>query len=409
MAPVKKRRIDDYFRATKKRRREHTLPRRRQPPTSRWNRTRRWLSAAAGGTLGFIAGNTKGAYEGARLGYRAAVSTEGSGEQPRTLVEPGETRRMTHNTHDFAGYSSVRLGRPRKSRLPKGLKDMLGPRRIASTLAANLASTDSRRDLWQDLPLVLDGTAAPGNIRYAVHAQPDIASYLSTTEIDSTTTGPARTRRFLVENHKMKITFKNMTTAPIEIEIYHITNRRDMQIASSGGTLLTPTRSFEQGISESQSTLANQITALGAGTLQSASVAAGMLPTMSERFTHWFRIIKKTRVMIGGGQQHICFGKLYSNHLINMAFATEMSFYRNRTYWCMVRVIGTQVQDSTQAGFYGLSQKSIQVMVEHVAQVRQLEKQRGITTLYNNLADILPANQEHVNEDTDAVALVTIA
>lgn len=403
MFNFQKRRIDDYYPSRKRRRVTHTRPRRTAPPPSRWIRTRRWLSAAAGGTLGFIAGNLPGAYKGAQLAYRAAVITEGSGE-------PGEPSTMIHNTHDFAGYSSARLGRPGKSRLPKGFKDMLGPRRIASTVASNVFSTDSRRDLWQDVPLVLDGTASsPGNIKYAVHAQPDIASYLATTDIDSTTSGPARTRRFLVENHKMKITFKNMTTAPLEFEIYHLTNRRDMQLNNVGGILLTPTRSFEQGISESQSILPNQIPALGAGLPNAATVAAGMMPTMSERFTHWYRIFKKTRVMIGGGQQHICFVKLHSNHLINTVFSAEMFYYRNRTYWCMIRVIGTQVQDALTAGAYGLSQKSIQVMVEHVAQVRQMEKSRGITTLFNNLADIAPANQEHVNEDTDGVAVVTVA
>lgn len=242
MPPPPKRRIDDYYKSTKRRRTQRRYP-------SRWERTRRWLSAAAGGTLGFIAGNTRGAYHGTKLGYRAAIATERQQEQLAPVYSNTTTRSMLINNagEEHAGFSRVTLGRQKRN-LPKWFDDMTGPRRVSSTIVSGQLGLDSTRNLWFEVPLTHTGVAGPGgvSVNYA-HGLADLTTYLAATDVDSVTTGGSRTKRFYVEGHKLKMTIKNHTSVTMEVELYHITNRRDLQVPSEGTILLTPLRAFTDG------------------------------------------------------------------------------------------------------------------------------------------------------------------
>jgi hypothetical protein len=113
------------------------------------------------------------------------------------------------------------------------------------------------------------------------------------------TSGQKRTSKFMVASGNSKWMMTNQDSGNVCVEIYDIAVRRDVAT--------DPANAFYQG-------LIDQASASGAGT---PSQIPGALPTQSAMFNTYFKVLQKTRVIMGAGQSHTHYQNVKPNKWLN--------------------------------------------------------------------------------------------
>ena len=156
-------------------------------------------------------------------------------------------------------------------------------------------------------------------------------------------------KRCVVEGLTNEYTFQNFTNSPLELEIYDIALKRDVYTGYDFTTAVdtyipatNPQSYWNQGMN-SQS---------GAPTTSAGSAVVGTQPTDSQLFKDWFRITKRTSIMlpISGCHRHLV--SIKTNRIVDTLLAgapESVAGLREFTKYVLVNVKGLPVWNSVSA------------------------------------------------------------
>jgi len=158
--------------------------------------------------------------------------------------------------------------------------------------------------------------------------------------------GPAP-RRVVAEGLTNEYTFSNYTNAPMELEIYDIVCKRDVYRSYDFTTAIdtyipapNPASYWNQGLNAQS----------GVATTATASAVIGSQPTDSQLFKDWFKIVKRTCVMLPQSGAHRHLVSIKTNRIIDTMLAGNpegVACLREYTKFVMVNIKGLPVWHTT--------------------------------------------------------------
>lgn len=290
----------------------------------------RHLGAAAAGTLGYIFGNTRGAYHGARLGYKAAgwsmpstkrkskkqgklpyktVKTEdgrrmrvqstargsksGSSRRSSKQSTTGSTKRRSTRSRGAqnldAGSSQFSRRYSSSKKSVKGFKRACAPQFLTGvtygSIVMNPPSGQAAITLDQGVPYqfpdqIYLGVTSLGSTNYVLGTNDfnEMQRILQATE-PATVSGqiPAllyRTRKMMLMTCSVEVEFKNQSVVPAMLQLYDLQLRRDISAAdnqnSPNGAVPNPVTIWNNGLVDEITSPQVYVTS-GAGTQQTAT------------------------------------------------------------------------------------------------------------------------------------------
>ena len=336
---------------------------------------RRGLGAAAPFAYRYVKNSaTRGAQKA--LGY----AKRAIGSQARTYIKgmfKSKTRtgtRTRNNNVKIEGVggqlSKFKVARPISPWDAKLIKD-LAPQYRLKNVGSRLTSTPGQQNVYTYA--MFDSVGGDLN---------DISDAILTT-VPNATAGQKKTIKFMMAQGVSKWMMTNQDSGNVCVEIYDIAVRRD--------TATTPDNAFYQG-------LVDQATASGSAT---PSSIPGAVPTQSERFNTNFKILQKTRLIMGAGQSHTH----YQNIKPNKWFNAEL-FYQNGntlsqntalkgfTIYTMIVAHGMPYNDLTTQT--QVSTGAVALDIVYTKQLKYYVLQENFTTSYatNNLPTSFGVQEE---------------
>lgn len=381
-----------------------------------------WVGGAAGGTLGFLFDNTRGAVRGWKLGrqfgkmakrkrtgvdnrivkkvrltpprvpLRRSVRTRRLRKRISPLRRGGSPiRRGGSNGSEGSGSSSVIIkGGRRFARMFKGFKQVLGPREVRSLTSTKLSYAVNRQGVYL-INQFYDGTA----VHASVLTKHDIDEMVKNLRQDDFE--PAgypdqwRTMKFFIPKVKTVSRLRNMGTAPVNMTIYTLVARRDQSTLSKN-----PLTAWGDGMVDAQSTT------IGSNTMEPTD--PGVTPFKSGQFTNLFKVKKVNEFTLHPGSTHKHYVTVYPNKMWTQDLTNTLDYYHNISSFILVVVKGDIGEATNIAEEVVYTPGLVEVVTEYKASVKTFMKNKRLNTWYTNLNTGLLVPVRQVVEDTDIVA-----
>lgn len=358
---------------------------------------RRIAGTAAAGTLGYIAGGSRGA----RFAGRAAWGHLGprrASPRARDLARRLDRLRQRKRSHRSVGDAQMSFCRAwtskRRYRLPKGMKRMLGARFIRSITATRLEAPSGGQQSTANVNLFTNGLAT---FPYAM-GNADTEAMGVNLFADAPATGISPfTLKWKIERLVIESRIKNMTNVPVQIRLYDMVVRRDAVAATND-----PLTAWTQGLTDEA--------APGVGSTLGRAFP-GAEPFESRFFCETFKVLKKTTFHLGPGSEHL--HKISGNppYINDRSLTSRYSWLAKRTRFLMIVVEGGVTDQGPVPAPFGVnySKHAVDIVTEYKVKFYGLEKSRTIYSAFTDLVNILAGNEMTITEDTDAATPVVIA
>ncbi|AMH87763.1 putative capsid protein [Pacific flying fox faeces associated circular DNA virus-2] len=212
------------------------------------------------------------------------------------------------------------------------------------------------------------------------------------------------TRRFFVDSCRVKITFKNQTSIPVELTLYDITSRKDNTSALPRDT---PPGNWLEGLTNENATFLREPKENGEN-----SIFPGSKPFKSGKFWQLFNGRKSKTMVLGVGRKRLPLFNLDFHYIVTRREFSGFYQLRNVTQWCLAVLKGGIV--SSGAAITGPAQVSssygiVDYTTEAVYKFKCMEKSTTVYQSFNALPAIAPAQQTSILEDTDLRAVLQTA
>lgn len=159
---------------------------------------------------------------------------------------------------------------------------------------------------------------------------PDIAQMSGTF---AASTG-AFTDKFIVHTAYLESKFTNMDKGNVQITLYDIVNKRDVNASNSGNL---PIGSWSAGLSNM----------VNAGSTSPAVTNLGVTPFNSPAFCQWYTVKKVTKITLAQGQCHTHRISIKVNRVFNRALLSNMDYLARLTHSLIVVTNGMPLNDQT--------------------------------------------------------------
>lgn len=202
-------------------------------------------------------------------------------------------------------------GKGRLSRSVRELFKLASPDFYVCNLSGQLTATSGRQDFTT--PIQMYNQADLDTINTKVETQLSIAAANKTT-------------RVMHLGCTAEVVFTNMDVAPTRVVLYDIVARRDLSVAD----LADPVASFGPGLTgeEAANSTAYQI--------------IGFNPFSVQNFTKNFKVLKKTYLMLQGGQVHTHRVSFQPNKQVNEVLLRNIAYgLKGLTCFTMLQAYGT--------------------------------------------------------------------
>jgi hypothetical protein len=395
-----------------------------------------YAGAVSAATLGFIAHNLPGAYQGYRsysefMAYRRRKGSK----HPRPVKAGGKrkaskpifrTKKKTRHLKrrpvkkastgrdSDVGISKCFVGRGGRGKLGRGLKYHGGLRQISSVSGGvidaavglqaaqvvNLffdgASNSTTLNAFLDHSVILNNLEAEEAYQTAQNAnQAGVSGDIG-----------AGTRVYNVRRWVCETTYKNQSEVPVQLWLYDIVARNDQK-----GSFIPPTTVWADGIA------VNSSSAFGGGIQEglfgNTSTAGinqiGATPFQAKSFGSWFKVVKVTKVMIHPGSNHQHIVVIKPKFPFNAEKTLSLYCRRMQTYMCMAIAHGGII-NGTGADLTKVttSEAKLDYISTCRIEAQQITQNRTVYCSYNNLATAVTAG-EAVVEDTDGIVTMAVA
>lgn len=173
-------------------------------------------------------------------------------------------------------------------------------------------------------PLILNAAAGFQNFKSVSHQSISDLLYIRSL-ISGTINQPMR---YVLQDYTSELAFTNTTNSSLEIELFDIILRRDLQsqttyVPPSGGPFILngdPETYWDVGV--------KVMSGQSPTTTPSNSLTVGALPFDSQLFRDFFKVVRRTKVMMSQGASHRHFIHLKANHIV---LDSEVNLYGNQT------------------------------------------------------------------------------
>lgn len=126
-----------------------------------------------------------------------------------------------------------------------------------------------------------------------------------------------KTLKYLVVSASVKIMLTNQDIGNCEVTLFDVVTKRD--------TPLFPQNAFQTGLQDQN-----------AGAVDYSTVV-GVLPTSSQLFNTNFKIVRRSRIVLGGGQSHCHYVNLRPNKILKSEMlSSSLNFYRGFSYATLI-------------------------------------------------------------------------
>lgn len=404
----------------------------------------RHLLSASATALGYIAGNTRGAYIGNRLASRynkmAPMRYRGLGKRKRTnksVGYGGTKRRQYAGSYTAAGVSNSAKNSRRKARASRrqgGSRSNPDSSGYRKTFKKKRGSARAMRAFKKILAPQVVNSVTQGSIQSATARQ--TVTLVNLTNTNSTSTGDGylmsfadlselarvtsafdpnntaaivggnssfNTRRLMVNSVTTCVTMKNMSNVPLTITLYDVSPRKD-----GGGVGVTPYDGFSPTAAW-RNGLIDQAVGQDLGLNQNAlfETFPGATPYQSQRFCQTWIIRRKTKFMLHPGSNHKHYIKLKPAHMFNVAGFASQAWMRYITTALMAVVEGGVVHQTggplPASGPVTLSPGLLDYVTETQYKFTAMEKSRTAYVQYTDLNTLGSGTQATIVEDTDTV------
>lgn len=290
--------------------------------------------------------------------------------------------------------------RSRKSAIPRGFKKILAPQIINSAVSGVIGCSINEQQ-----PAMLVSYTGEQNTRwnYLLSQADTFDMQLVLQAIEPTTatvianTNSYMTRRFMVKHVRAKYTLKNATNIPIEVVLYDIQPKRDIQTVSGQD----PISMWNSGIS-------NQSVNITGGAVDANAMVSrfpGSTPFQSQMFCQYWTVKKKTSFILHAGSEHCHYVNLRPKYPFNYELTRQTGFIRNLTTGVLAVIQGGVAQDATNTNLAGTSIAELAYTCEVQYSFTAMERSRTLYTQYNGLAGTA---SRVVLEDTDVVTTTAV-
>lgn len=290
-----------------------------------------------------------------------------------------------------SGYSK----RFRRSGIPRGFKKILAPQILNSAVSGvQIAPINAQK------AFTLTSYTGENNVlsSYLISTQDtgDMNAILGANDPTAATTVAANnsylTRRFMIKSVRAKYTLKNATNIPIEVVLYDVQPKRDMQNLTNND----PVTLWNFGMADQSVTLPGG--AVDANSAQSAF--PGSTPFQSQYFCQFWTVKRKSRFILHAGSEHVHWVNLAPKYPFNAELTRNMPLMRGVTTAVMAVIKGGVAQDGTNTLLAGTSIAELAYTCETQYSFTAMERSRTLFTQYNGLAG---SASRTVLEDTDVI------
>jgi len=218
--------------------------------------------------------------------------------------------------------------------------------------------------------------------------QGDIATILAQTPLPASGSGSTTSYpTVLLESYTSVVTMMNAFNANLELTIYDILSKRDASVANS----FPPDTAWSVG-----STLE------GAA---NASLVVGALPTDSDLFNTFFKIQKRTSVVLAPGNLHRHETFSYPHRVVSKALSAYIGTngcIAGLTSWVMVVIKGSPDSDNTTSSQVSVGSSLLNYTVQADYRFRYMMSNQPDIFKSNNLPGSFTVGEEVLNPETGA-------
>jgi len=388
---------------------------------------------ASGTALGYIIGGAKGAKYGYKVG--GWLASDKTHTTPRTLSSPrpstttsmavlkrkrsgsfsarggskkvriaskksgkrtiharkrsGRSTKKKNSSPSRTGVSSTSTnlsGRPGWMKLYKKLAQ---PLHLTSNHGTRVSAGSGRQVVklltgWYDTPFVL-GKLNFVNINDALTA--------SSPPVPALAPNQATTRRFQVNKVDVDHRIRNQTNTPVKVTLYDITPRREVTVAS------LPQDDWNAGLLNQAVNVVGNANSAGYGII-------GTTPFQSKMFTQRWKVLNVSSFMLEAGSEHHHYVNLKIGGMFDNERVSSAEYTKGITRVTMAVLSGGVVGSITPVPTnVSTSVATLDIVSTTRITCRMLEKSTVGTLTYNNLVIIPDAEQQMINQDTDAVTI----
>ena len=405
MAYRKRKRVGTGYGAAYKRRRTGSSS------TGSGRNYKKWAGAAAGGTLGFIANNIPGAVAGARLGYGAGSSSGPkavTGKRKRYSAGFGGTKRRRYTKsstrpHKIRGSdataSSFKFGPGVSPAIKKGYKTLVAHKEVATVATTKVGGPTGKQTVTM-LNLSYNGTGTSKELLGSMDHQM-IQNQLGLASSVSTSTGGGVTdkyQKYAIWSVKAELIFKNVTTVPVDMILYHIVPRT----TEWNGPVyeIEPVEAWRGGLDDLSLAQAG-VAYSNKGQRTTDHELIGSTPFRSPKFTHFWNVKKVTKITVHPGSIHKHYVTIKPRNLFDPLYALRTVGLATRI---MAVTKGPPVHDSSYPDRIATSFGYLDCITNVKYKFSSLAKQIRQYVSFNGQGAITAP--ETVLEDVDSVAIV---
>lgn len=408
---------------------------------------RKFIGAAAGGTLGYIFAGKHGIIPGARLGHklgsmaRPRSVSRGRTRSPKRItgapVTPARSRSFkrirklpfasrSRSLSRTSGRSSV-LGKRSgianavgddegksrfvnkhrtKKKFLKGFKKIAAPSFLNCSLPQRLpAPTLSGEQGVHDLASWKGSSIATELPHFGrLMLQDALAVLRATDPTPATTVGgtdpTAATRKMVVKWATTSYSIKNMTNVPLRVVLYDCVCRRDF------GSFAGASGSWSGGLTNEFVNLPG----VANNNAQSFSMP-GATPFQSQQFCQFFKVRRVTKFELHPGTVHCHRVTTRPGGMLSAEYINNFAAFKGLTTQVLAVITGGVVDDNAAvSAVVTTSNYVVDVVAESRLEVTTMERSRTSYVQWNNLSTTLPiASQFSILEDMDTVSPVAEA
>lgn len=185
--------------------------------------------------------------------------------------------------------------------------------------------------------------------------------------------------RLIVDKLNGSVTLSNIYLSNVSVDIYDCVARKD----GNTNTLSTPTGAWSIG--DTSEGVASLYTKLGSQ------------PTETDTFNIFWKVLQKTRIVLGAGQQH--------KHVINLDYYKKFSYpylnnyytYRDCTHCVMIVIHGAPANDSTTQTSVSLGSGGVNYVWEKEYHFKYINSSEATVKDHSNLATSFAVAEQVVN------------
>lgn len=397
---------------------------------------KRRVAQAAGGVGGFIAGNIPGA----AIGYKAAgalydwrhkmapiprrkrkyttslsvkkkgFKTRRQGKRPRFSKSGGQFkfkrlqtvarkggRRSRGPMDDAASTGTKVIGRRRRRVMLKGFKKVLGPRVVRGSTSTKISYAANTQTAS-----VLNCFPNPGSpVQTHVAGFYDLTEVMDNVLVDeyqgtTSNVNSYRSLKWFVSKIRMVHRMRNMSTAPVNLQVYDVVARKDQTTGAQN-----PLEAWRDGLDDVR------VAAFFPNTWGTSAVTVGnvgVTPFLSPKFTKLYKVKRVHEFTLHPGVTHKHYVNVFPNKMWNGEEIKDFSYHSGISTWTMVVAKGDVGQDSAATPQVVYTDGVVEVLSEYEAKAYMFQKSKSLVTWYDDLG-VATGPIEQVVEDTDVVAV----